>query len=67
MHDIIQPNFSVDIDGYTYLGRGSTVVGGTPRSSRNKDIAYANCGSLMPASFNPFRRLFIEQAQGAVQ
>lgn len=56
VNDIIQPNFPIEIDGYEYLGRGSTAVDGSPGWSRKKGIAYrcANCGSLMPASFNDY-------------
>lgn len=52
MHEIINPNFNIETEGYKYLGRGPSSVAGALGWRTKNGIYYrcVNCGSFMQAS-----------------
>jgi hypothetical protein len=54
--DEIEPNFELQVDGFVFLGRGSTCVDGTPGWKRDSRLFYrcVTCGTFMQASTNDY-------------
>ncbi|MEP5338963.1 MAG: hypothetical protein ABJL44_19420 [Algibacter sp.] len=56
MNKRINPKFNLDIEGMTFLGRGSKVFGNEKGRSRSENIIYkcVECGSEMNVSHNDY-------------
>jgi len=56
MKNVIEPEFSYELEGFKYLGRGPSVIGTGGGWSRSSALIYrcAKCGGIMPANHNDY-------------